>query len=187
MYVRPLVYPSFSDIHLFFHLVTNDSNLPYTRKNHRRTTCPPNTHPQRPTLRTVSNVNSFEFSRISWSCYTHCSLSCSPPHPHSRFFFFETSDMSPRKYYVASEPNYSFSPVIQMSLYFKSPPALSLSTIIWRYVLKFVNVDAKELLANCGLGWNLLGGIRARRRFTTREFFQRFCLILFVVDLNHNI
>ena len=51
----------------------------------------------------------------------------------------------------------------------------------------FVNMDTKELLANCGLGWNWLGRIRARRRLATRDFFKRFCLILFVVDLNHNI
>ena len=62
----------------------------------------------------------------------------------------ETSDMSPRKYYVASKMNYSLSPFIQVSLYSGFPPVLSLSTIIWRYIRQFVNIDVKELLANCG-------------------------------------
>ena len=44
--------------------------------------------------------------------------------------------------------NYSFSPFIQVSLYSKFPPALSLLNIIWRYILQFVNMDTKELLAN---------------------------------------
>ena len=58
----------------------------------------------------------------------------------------ETSDMTPRKYSVASKTNYSFSLFILVSLSPKSPPALSLSTIIWRYIRQFVKMDAKEAL-----------------------------------------
>ena len=58
----------------------------------------------------------------------------------------ETSDMTPRKYFVASKTNYSFSLFILVSLSPKSPPALSLSTIFWRYIRQFVKMDAKEAL-----------------------------------------
>ena len=57
----------------------------------------------------------------------------------------ETSDMTPRKYSVASKTIHSHS-IYKVSLSPKSPPALSLSTIIWRYIRQFVKMDAKEAL-----------------------------------------
>ena len=82
------VVPSFTLHLLNFHSVTRNSNnskLPYTRKNRQRTTCPPNTQ-----VLTSSNHNVPLFEpyqpwiyssllRFSWICCTHCSLSNSPP------------------------------------------------------------------------------------------------------------
>jgi hypothetical protein len=61
----------------------------------------------------------------------------------------ETSDMTPRKYSIASIPsktNHSFLLFIQVSLSPISSPALNLSTVIWRYIRQFMKMDAKEAL-----------------------------------------
>lgn len=57
----------------------------------------------------------------------------------------ETSDITPRESTHACHCSFThtFHPV---SLSPSGPPALSLSTIIWRYVRQFVKMDAKEAL-----------------------------------------
>ena len=56
----------------------------------------------------------------------------------------ETSDMTPRKTLFASPG--TVTELRTVSLPLSGVPALSLSTIIWRYVRQFVKMDAKEAL-----------------------------------------
>ena len=138
-------------------------NFHILAKNHRRTTFPPNTQVLTSSTSHSSNRIEREFARVYLGSSEFRGAAALTVAYHVLLHIptcAETSDMSPRsKYYVAFKTNYSFSPLIQVSLYSGFPPALSLSTIIWRYILQFVNIDTKEPLANCGLG-----RIRARRK-----------------------
>ena len=57
----------------------------------------------------------------------------------------ETSDMTPCEY-LRTGLSHRYSDCILVSLPPVGPPALSLSTLIWRYVRQFVKMDAKEAL-----------------------------------------
>ena len=158
-YFRCSFVPSSTLHSLIFHSVTsrsNDSKLPYTRKNHRRTICSSNTQVLTSSTSHSSSRIDREFARVYLGSTEFCGAAALAVAYHALLRIptrAETSSMTPRKYSVASETIYSSLLFIQVSFYSKFPPALSLSTIIWRYTLQFVNMDAKELLTNCGLGW----------------------------------
>ena len=56
----------------------------------------------------------------------------------------ETSDMTPRMFVSGSYGRYWIRSIVTLPS--ASPPALRLSTLIWRYIRPFVNMDAKEAL-----------------------------------------
>ena len=98
-------------IHLFFHSVTshsNDSKLPYTRKNHRRTTCSPNTQVLTSSTSHSSNRIDREFARVYLGSPEFRGAAALTAVYHALLRIptrAETSDMSPRKYCVASKIN----------------------------------------------------------------------------------
>lgn len=58
----------------------------------------------------------------------------------------ETSDVTPRTYPISPLCFRYLIPLCSVSILPGSPPALSFSTLIWRYVRQFVKLDAKEAL-----------------------------------------
>ena len=102
-------------IHLFFHSVTshsNDSKLAYTRKNHRRTTCSPNTHILTSSTIHSSNRIEREFARLYLGSPEFRGANALTVAYRGLLRIPTRAEASPRKYSVASQTNYWFSPFI---------------------------------------------------------------------------